>query len=124
MAVAKVDEPETQLASISARISGRIDKLYLDFTGQQVRRGQIIASLYSPEVFSAAEEYRLSFENRKRLGTGAEPLAVSGAEDLVTASRRRLELWGLTAQQLDEIASSAKPQIELPILGKSRCVPA
>lgn len=115
MAVAKVDEPETQLASISARIGGRIDKLYLDFTGQQVRRGQIIASLYSPEVFSTAEEYRLALENRKRLGTGAEPLAVSGAEDLVNASRRRLELWGLTTQQLDEIASSAKPQIELPI---------
>ena len=115
MAVAKVDEPETQLASISARIGGRIDKLYLDFTGQQVRRGQIIASLYSPEVFSTAEEYRLALENRKRLGTEAEPLAVSGAEDLVNASRRRLELWGLTTQQLDEIASSANPQIELPI---------
>ena len=115
MAVARVDEPETQLSSISARIGGRIDKLYLDFTGQQVRRGQTIASLYSPEVFSTAEEYRLALENRKRLGTGAEPLAVSGAEDLVNASRRRLELWGLTAQQLDEIASSPKPQIELPI---------
>ena len=115
MAVAKVDEPETQLASISARIGGRIDKLYLDFTGQQVHRGQTIASLYSPEVFSTAEEYRLALENRKRLGTGAEPLAVSGAEDLVNASRRRLELWGLTTKQLDEIASSAKPQIELPI---------
>ena len=115
MAVAKVDEPETQLASISARIGGRIDKLYLDFTGQQVRRGQTIASLYSPEIFSTAEEYRLALENRKRLGTGAEPLAVSGAEDLVNASRRRLELWGLTPQQLDEIASSAKSQIELPI---------
>jgi RND family efflux transporter MFP subunit len=115
VAVAKVDEPETQLASISARIGGRIDKLYLDFTGQQVRRGQTIASLYSPEVFSTAEEYRLALENRKRLGTGAEPLAVSGAEVLVNASRRRLELWGLTPQQLDEIASSAKPQIELPI---------
>jgi membrane fusion protein, copper/silver efflux system len=115
IAVAKVDEPETQLASISARIGGRIDKLYLAFTGQQVRRGQTIASLYSPEVFSTAEEYRLALENRKRLGTSAEPLAVSGAEDLVNASRRRLELWGLTTQQLDEIASSAKPQIELPI---------
>ena len=77
VAVAKVDEPETQLASISARIGGRIDKLYLDFTGQQVRRGQTIASLYSPEVFSTAEEYRLALENRKHLGTGAEPLAVA-----------------------------------------------
>jgi len=117
IAVAKVDEPETQLASISARIGGRIDKLYVNFMGQQVHRGQAIASLYSPDVFSAAEEYRLALENRKRLRTGAEPLAVSGAEDLVTASRRRLELWGLTTQQLDEIASSssAKPQIDLPI---------
>jgi membrane fusion protein, copper/silver efflux system len=122
MAVAKVDEPETQLASISARIGGRIDKLYLDFTGQQVRRGQTVASLYSPEVFSAAEEYRLSLENRKRLGTGAEPLAVSGAEDLVIASRRRLELWGLTTRQLDEVASSTKPQIELPIYSTVRGV--
>src|SRR5260370_40553358 len=115
IAGAKVDEPETQLASISARIGGRIDKLYLNFTGQQVRRGQTIASLYSPEAFSTAEEYRLALENRKLVGTGAEPLAVSGAEDLINASRRRLELWGLTTQQLDEIASSAKPQIELPI---------
>jgi RND family efflux transporter MFP subunit len=115
IAVAKVDEPETQLASISARIGGRIDKLYVDFTGQPVRRGQPVASIYSPEVFSTAEEYRLALENRKRLGTGAEPLAISGAEDLVNASRRRLELWGLTRQQLDEIASSAKPQVELPI---------
>lgn len=115
VAVAKVDEPETQLASISARVGGRIDKLYIDFTGQQVRRGQPVASIYSPEVLSAAEEYRLALENRKRLATGAERYAVAGAEDLVNASRRRLELWGLTAQQVDEIASSTKPQIELPI---------
>ena len=113
--VAKVDEPETQLASISARIGGRIDKLYVDFTGQPVRRGQAVASIYSPEVFSTAEEYRLALENQNRLGAGAEPAAVSGASDLVSASRRRLELWGLTTQQLDEIASSPKPQIELPI---------
>ena len=68
-----MDEPETQLASISARIGGRIDKLYLDFTGQPVRRGQPIAAIYSPEIFCSAEEYRLALENRKRLGTGAEP---------------------------------------------------
>ena len=115
IAAARVDEPETQLASISARVSGRIDKLYVDFTGQPVRRGQAVASIYSPEVFSTAEEYRLALENRNRLGAGAETTAVSGASDLVNASRRRLELWGLTSEQLDEIASSPKPQIELPI---------
>jgi RND family efflux transporter MFP subunit len=113
--VARVDQPETQLASISARVSGRIDKLYADFTGQPVRRGQAIALIYSPEVLSTAEEYRLALENRKRLGTKAEPQAIAGAADLVDASRRRLELWGLTPKQLDEIASSDKPEIDLPI---------
>ena len=114
-AVALVEQPETELATVSARVSGRIDKLFVDFTGQPVRRGQEIALIYSPEIFSTAEEYRLALENRKRLGSGAEPQAVSGAEDLVAAARRRLELWELTTQQIDEIASSPKPQIDLPI---------
>jgi len=114
-AVAQVEQPETELASISARVGGRIDKLFVDFTGQPVRRGQEIALIYSPEIFSTAEEYKLALENRKRLGSAAEPQATSNAEDLVEASRRRLELWGLTAQQIEGIASSSMPQIDLPI---------
>src|SRR6202158_6257065 len=115
LAVARVEEPETQLASISARIGGRIDKLHVDFTGQPVRRGQPMAEIYSPEILTSAEEYKLALENRKQLGSGAEPQAISGADELVTASRRRLELWGLTPQQIDAIATSDKPQIDLMI---------
>src|SRR5690348_5027986 len=114
-AVAQVEEAETELASVSARVSGRIDKLFVDFTGQPVLRGQEIALIYSPEIFSTAEEYRLALESRKRLGSAAEPQAISGAEDLVAAARRRLELWELTTQQIDGIASSPKPQIDLSI---------
>ena len=115
VATATVEEPETQLANISARIGGRIDKLHVDFTGQPVRRGQPIAEIYSPEVFTAAEEYKLALESRKQLSSGAEPQALSGADDLIAASRRRLELWGLTAQQVGTIATSAKPQLDLTI---------
>ena len=119
LAVARVEEPETQLANISARIGGRIDKLHVDFTGQPVRRGQAIAEIYSPEVFTAAEEYKLALENRKHFGTAAESQALSGADDLIAASRRRLELWGLTQQQIEVIASSGgtsgKPQLDLTI---------
>jgi multidrug efflux pump subunit AcrA (membrane-fusion protein)/nitrogen fixation protein FixH len=113
--VAQVEQPETGLTSVSARVSGRIDKLFVDFTGQPVRRGQEIALIYSPDIVNTAEEYRLALENRKRLGTAAETQAISGAEDLVTATRRRLELWGLTPQQIDGIAGNLKPQIDLPI---------
>jgi membrane fusion protein, copper/silver efflux system len=115
LAVARVDEPETRLANISTRVGGRIDMLHVDFTGQAVRRGQPIAEIYSPEILSSAEEYRLALENRKRLAASAESEAISGADDLIAASRRRLELWGLTPQQVDMIATSGKPQIDLTI---------
>src|SRR5205823_1467874 len=68
----------------------------------------------SPDILASAEEYRLALENRKRLGAAEAP-AISGADELVTASRRRLELWGITPQQIDAIASSDKPQLELTI---------
>ena len=56
-AFGRVEQPEAQLAVISARIGGRIDKLYVDYTGQPVRRGQPVAEIYSPEVASSIEEY-------------------------------------------------------------------
>ncbi len=115
LAAARVEEPETQLANISARIGGRIDKLHVDFTGQPVHRGQPIAEIYSPEVLTAAEEYKLALESRKHLSRAAESQAISGADDLIAASRRRLELWGLTLQQIDNIATSDKPQLDLTI---------
>jgi len=115
LAVARVDEPETQLASISARIGGRIDKLHVDFTGQPVRRGQPMAEIYSPEILSSAQEYKLALENSKRLASSVESQAISGADELISASRRRLELWGLTSQQIDTIATTDKPQVDLTI---------
>jgi RND family efflux transporter MFP subunit len=102
----RVDDAETQLSTISARVAGRIDKLYLDFTGQPVRRGQAVASIYSPDLLATAQEYRLALDSRKSL-VDAAPEARAQADDLVVASRRKLELWGLTPKQLDELAAGA-----------------
>lgn len=113
--VGRVEEAETRLTTISARVGGRIDKLFLDFTGADVRRGGPVALIYSPEVASAAEEYRLALESAGRLGAQARPEALAQANDLVAASRRRLELWGLTPQQIQEIAKADAPPIQITI---------
>ena len=117
----KVVEPETGIGAISARIGGRIDKLLVNVTGEGVSRGQTVALIYSPEVFTAGEEYKLSLENRQRLSASKEPQAITEADELVRASRRRLELWSLTTQQIEEIASSSEPSIQIatysPIFG-------
>lgn len=102
--VGKVDEAETRLAAISARVGGRIEKLLVTFTGQSVSRGQPIAEIYSPDLLNAAQEYRLALDNRKRLAQ-AQPDAVAQADELIASSRKRLELWGLTPAQLDKLAA-------------------
>src|SRR5439155_13905137 len=60
----KVAEPETGIGAISARIGGRIDKLFVNVTGERVARGQTVALIYSPDVFTAGEEYKLALQNR------------------------------------------------------------
>src|SRR5438034_7309952 len=113
VAPGKVVEPETGVRTISARIGGRIEKLLINITGETVDRGQPVALIYSPEVFTAGEEYKLALENRQRLSASKEPQAIIQAGELVGASRRRLELWGLTSAQIDEIASSSDPSIQI-----------
>jgi Cu(I)/Ag(I) efflux system membrane fusion protein len=99
--VGRVEQPEAQLATVPARVGGRIDKLYIQFTGETVRRGQAVAEIYSPELVSATEEYRLAIQNRDRMRGSSEKDAIESSNDLVAASRRRLELWGVSEKQID-----------------------
>ena len=111
----KVAEPETGIGAISTRVGGRIEKLFVKVTGETISRGQPVALIYSPEVFTAGEEYKLALENRQRLEASREAQAITNADELVRASRRRLELWGLNAEQIDEIASAPERPIQITI---------
>lgn len=115
VAVARVREPETALSTISARIGGRIDRLFVNFIGQSIRKGEPVASIYSPELLTAAEEYKLALDNRARLSASKEPQAIAQAEELIAASRRRLELWDLTREQIENITSSPETPLHITI---------
>jgi RND family efflux transporter MFP subunit len=111
----RVNEAETGIGIISTRIGGRIDKLFLNITGETVSRGQAVALIYSPEVFTAAEEYKLALENRQRLSASKESEALSEADALIQASKRRLELWGLTELQIENIPKTSDSALQLTI---------
>ncbi len=104
-AVGRVEQPEAQLATVPARVGGRIDKLYVQFTGETIRPGQAVAEIYSPDLVASAEEYRLAIQNRERMRSSSEKDALENANDLVAASRRRLELWGVSERQIEAAAS-------------------
>ncbi|MFI5087018.1 MAG: efflux RND transporter periplasmic adaptor subunit [Terriglobales bacterium] len=114
-AFGRVEQPEAQLASLSTRVGGRIEKLYVQYTGQNVRRGQAVAEIYSPEVAASTEEYRLALENQERMRHSSEKDAVISADDLVGASRRKLELWGISAKQI-EAAGANRTQPAVPTI--------
>jgi Cu(I)/Ag(I) efflux system membrane fusion protein/cobalt-zinc-cadmium efflux system membrane fusion protein len=112
-AFGRVEQPEAQLAAVSARIGGRVDKLYVQYTGESVRRGQAVADVYSPEVATAVEDYRLAQENSKQLRQSDDASARSQADALVSASQRKLELWGVSKEQIDAPETGGVPHTTL-----------
>jgi Cu(I)/Ag(I) efflux system membrane fusion protein len=112
-AFGRVEQPEAQLAAVSARIGGRVDKLYVQYTGEKVRSGQPVADIYSPEVATAIEEYRLAEENRNGLHQSDDAYARAQADALVKASQHRLELWGVSSKQMDAPAVTGVPHVTI-----------
>ncbi len=110
-AFGRVEQPEAQLAAVSSRMGGRVDKLYVQYTGEKVRAGQAVADLYSPEVATAMEEYRLAKENRDGLLKSEDSYARTQAEALVKASQHRLELWGISEKQMDAPGAEGVPHV-------------
>jgi RND family efflux transporter MFP subunit len=112
-AFGRVEQPEAQLAAVSARISGRVDKLYVQYTGERVRSGQPVADIYSPEVATAIEEYHLAEENRNQLKQSDDVFARTQADALVKASRHKLELWGISGKQSNAPEKDGVPHVTI-----------
>ena len=112
-AFGRVEQPEAQLAAVSARIRGRVDKLYVQYTGERVRSGQPVADIYSPEVATAIEEYHLAEENRNQLKQSDDAFARTQADALVKASQHKLELWGISGKQSDAPEKDGIPHVTI-----------
>jgi RND family efflux transporter MFP subunit len=108
-AVGKVAVDETRLRHVHTKIEGWIEKLYINATGEKVRMGQPLLSIYSPELLATQEELLLALRSRAALGVGASPEAVKRADDLVESSRRRLSLYDFTPRQIENLEKNGEP---------------
>lgn len=98
--VGKVDYDETRLGRISAWVPGRIERMYADYTGIEVRKGDHMVDLYSPELLTAKEELLRASRALKSLPSGGPAALRDAAEGALQAVRRKLERWGLTDDQI------------------------
>jgi len=113
--VGKVQYDETRVKYITAWVAGRLDRLYVDFTGTTVRKGDHLVYLYSPELISAQAELLQGVKaSRNAAETTSDYLARSVASTL-QATREKLRLLGLTPGQIEEIEQSGEPVTHLTI---------
>jgi Cu(I)/Ag(I) efflux system membrane fusion protein/cobalt-zinc-cadmium efflux system membrane fusion protein len=106
---------ETKIFTVNTKFSGWIEKLYVDFVGDAVKKGQPLFEIYSPELVTAQEEYLLALEQYNRLSDASYPRVRQVAEGLLKASRTRLQYWDLTEEQIDQIRSSGKTRKTLTV---------
>jgi Cu(I)/Ag(I) efflux system membrane fusion protein len=119
-AVGTIDYAEPNVSHISMRFAGRVDELYLTYTGQYVKKGSPVADVYSPDAISAEQEYLLAKDSYEQVKDAAETIA-SGAQSLLQQSREKLLLWGFTEDQIKDLEQTKKVKntftISSPISG-------
>jgi len=112
--VGKVVPDETRLAYVNTKVAGWVKKLYVDYTGKEVVKGQPLLSLYSPDLVTAQEEYLIAIRAAKS-GSANSGEIESEQQELIKSAKRRLQLWDITDQQIAELEKNGKPQTEMII---------
>lgn len=97
----RVELDETRTRSITARFPARIERLYVNFTGVQVKAGDHLAKIYSPELLTAQAELISALRFN-------DPRAIR-------ASREKLHLWGLSEAVIKAVESKAEPSDTMDI---------
>ncbi|MFQ6070300.1 MAG: efflux RND transporter periplasmic adaptor subunit [Candidatus Aminicenantales bacterium] len=101
--VGTVDYNERKLYRVNTKISGWVAKLYVDSTGQVVKKGDFLLEIYSPELVSTQEEYLMALKNRDMVKGSSFAEIRESAESLVKSTKRRLELWDIPESEIEAL---------------------
>ncbi len=99
-AVGRVTYDETRLKHVHAKISGYVEKLQANATGELVREGQPLLEIYSPELLASQQEYLVALRARARTAGSSLPSVAASGEELLASARRRLELFDVPEEQI------------------------
>jgi membrane fusion protein, copper/silver efflux system len=108
-AVGKVAIDETRIGHVHTKLEGWIDKVFVDFTGKLVEKGQPLLTIYSPEMLASQQELLLAAKATDTMKNNPLPAAFDQSESLLRASRRRLELWDLSEAQINQVLKTGQP---------------
>jgi Cu(I)/Ag(I) efflux system membrane fusion protein len=96
-------------------VDGWIDKLFVNYTGTLVKKNQPLFTLYSPDLVATQDEYLLALHAKEKLGSSSFAEIRAGSASLLDAARRRLSLWDISDEQIDELQRTREPKRSLTI---------
>ena len=102
-ALGKIGYDTRHVGSISARVSGRIEKLYVKYRYQRISKGQHILDIYSPELLTAQQNLLFLLKNDAANST------------MIQASKEKLLLLGMSSQQLQKVIQSRQPSLAIAV---------
>lgn len=119
--VGRVEIDERRLARVNIKIEGWIDHLYVNYTGERVKKDQVLFTVYSPDLVATQREYLLALKSGRRLGGSEFPEVAEGAKSLLEVSRQRLHLWDVPEHQIQDLERTGQVlnalHIHSPITG-------
>jgi len=113
--VGRVDYDERKVVTVSPKIGGWIEDLYVDFTGKYVRQGEPLLTIYSPELVSTQEEYLLALRAKKDLAKSPFSEVAASGNSLAESARRRLKLWDISDDQIKTLEESGQAKKTLTL---------
>jgi RND family efflux transporter MFP subunit len=105
---ARIVPDETRLFRVTAKIDGYVEKLFVNATGQAVRLGQPLLSIYSPDLVASQQEFLSALAMAKQMGQSPDPLAAESGRGLLEAARRRMKLWDISDAQIERLEKSGR----------------
>jgi RND family efflux transporter MFP subunit len=107
--VGKVTYDETRVSHVHTRFDGWIEKVFIDFTGDIIKQGQPMLTIYSPEMLASQQELLLAVRARDLMRGNPLASAEQHGESLFQAAKRRLELWQLSEDQIQQVLTTGEP---------------
>jgi len=93
---------------ISSPVKGKITKLYINYEGEKVGKGQKAFEIYSPELISTQREFLIAYDNYKNVANSNYKSVTESSESVMNAARQRLKLWFISDKEIDELAETHK----------------
>lgn len=104
--------------SVNTKISGWVERLYVNTLGERVRKGQTLLEIYSPELVSTQEEYLLALANYEKLSDSPYESMRRNAERMLDLAKNRLEFWDISSAEIEKIKTTGEVRRAIPLTSR------